>query len=91
MVRKIVKAQREHHAEIDRSVASGTPNVLSLCPYKGAESWGFILGYKYPYLTARKLHQRIDRYMPCSISLDEVQKIRQEAMEARRKMGCASK
>ena len=59
MVRKIVKAQREHHAEIDRSVASGTPNVLSLCPYKGAESWAFILGYKYPYLTARKLHQRM--------------------------------
>ena len=86
LVRKIVKAAREHHTEWDRCVVFGTPHVLSICPYKGSgpKSLAFIFGYKYPYLTPRKIYQRISKYDGTPISLDEVRKIHQEAMEARK-------
>lgn len=85
-IRKIVKAQREHHTEWDRHVVFGTPDVHSICPYDGlAESWAFVLGYKYPYLTARELCRRIHKHFTRpTISLDEVRKIRKEAMKARK-------
>jgi hypothetical protein len=87
MVQKIVQAQRDHHTEWDRHVVFGTPHVLSICPYENgsAESLAFVFGYKCPYLTARQLHRRINGYTSSPISLDDVHKIRREAMKARKK------